>query len=113
MAQLLLLLTILVLLGILAAFWRKLNLQFRYLYLKETKKKLEGLHILSKNLSSQQSDIRNRSLMLFPLLLGVERLNEGEQLDGLKNRIRTLHLAIYLLLMAVVLLGLIGKGPAL
>lgn len=112
MANILVLLTLLVLLAILLAFWRKLDLQFRYLHLKETKKELQGVHLLSKDLPPQQKDIRNRSMMLFPLMLGVDRQDEGDSLNTLKNRIRTLHLAIYLLLMAVVLLGLIGKGPA-
>lgn len=106
------LLTVLVLALISLAFWRKVSLQFEYLYRKKFRKAPESNNWIKKFDDPKVKEIRNQALLIFPLLFGVDREDEGEELNQLKNRIRSLHLMIYLLLMAVVLLGLIGKGPA-
>ena len=105
------LLTLLVLALIALAFWRKVELQFEYLQRSERRGKQIERHWLKRQKNTALKEMRNRALLLFPLLFGVDREDEGEELNALKSRVRNLHLAIYLLLMAVVLLGLIGKGP--
>ena len=105
------LLTLLVLALIALAFWRKVELQFEYLQRKEGRGKKIARHWFKAQKNEVLKELRNRSLLLFPLLFGVDREDEGAELNALKSRVRNLHLAIYLLLMAVVLLGLIGKGP--
>lgn len=112
MGSTIVILTLLVILFVFLAFVRKLSLQFAYLHLKEEKSSINVMRFISRDLSEKEKDIRNRSLLLFPLLFGVDKEDEGEELNSYKNRIRSLHLALYLLLMVVVLLGLIGKGPA-
>jgi NhaP-type Na+/H+ or K+/H+ antiporter len=111
MGTTLLIITLVILALVLLAFWQKLNNQFKYLHLKEKKKLPQGIHLLSSDLDDKQKDIRNRALMLFPLLFGVDKSDEGDELNRLKDRVRSLHFAIFLLLMAIVILGLIGKGP--
>lgn len=105
------LLTLLVLALIALAFWRKVELQFEYLQRKEGRGKQITRHWFKAQKNEVLKELRNRALLLFPLLFGVDREDEGAELNALKSRVRNLHLAIYLLLMAVVLLGLIGKGP--
>ena len=105
------LLTLLVLALIALAFWRKVELQFEYLQQKERRGKQIARNWLKAQKNEVLKELRNRALLLFPLLFGVDREDEGEELNALKSRVRNLNLAIYLLLMAVVLLGLIGKGP--
>lgn len=105
------LLTLLVLALIALAFWRKVELQFEYLQRKEGRGKQITRHWFKAQKNEVLKELRNRALLLFPLLFGVDREDEGAELNALKSRVRNLHLAIYLLLMAAVLLGLIGKGP--
>ena len=106
------LLTLLVLALIALAFWRKVELQFEVPPAKRRQRKEDRTPLVqSAQKNEVLKELRNRALLLFPLLFGVDREDEGTELNALKSRVRNLHLAIYLLLMAVVLLGLIGKGP--
>jgi len=102
-------LTVLFLFLILLVFMRKLSLGYIYLTLKETGQECGVFRFFSYSLNSKEKERRNQALLLFPLLYGVPKEEEGADFDKIKDAIRRMHFLLYFLLFLVVLVGLMSK----
>lgn len=99
-------LSILSLAGLVLLYGKKIVIQYQYLRLKNRLKPSAAWDVFAfKMKTEKESQLRNQAWMLYPLMFPVEMETEKEDLENLKGKVKKIHIALYVLLMVVILLG--------
>lgn len=102
--------TLLLFAAVLFLFLRKAGLQLQYLRLKKGKKPGKVSDYLSfKWSNAKEKSERWEAFLLFPMLYAVQIEDKNERLLGITKEIKRIHILIYLVLIAIIILGIYSE----
>lgn len=102
---------VIILLSMLGLFIFKAGLQLRYLRLSAKKKPGSISDIVQFDYSdAKERKERGQAFLLFPLMYPIEiEEDEKEELRALKHKVKRIHIIIYSLLIALIIIGVYSE----
>ena len=98
------------LLLILLLFTIKAGFQLQYLRLKSKKKEGKVWDILKfSGATAPDKKLRYEAFMLFPMLYPIVLDEKREELNNIKRRIKRIHIGIYVILIALIILAIYSE----
>ncbi len=103
-------LAVVIMLAILVLFVVKAGMQLQYLRIKQKKKKGNISDFIQFDYTdSKERALRWEAFLLFPLMYAIVLDEDHEELNALKQAVKRIHIAIYILLIVLIIMGIYSE----